>query len=64
MKNVLKPLAKSVLIPLELTAAGSTADATIHKKMFGLGTTILAFSNDDLNDIMKIIKFFEKSGLL
>ena len=64
MKNVLKPLAKSVLIPLELTAAGSTTDATIHKKMFGLGTTILAFSSDDLNDIMKIIKFFEKSGLL
>ena len=64
MKNVLKPLAKSVLIPLELTAAGSPTDATIHKKMFGLGTKILAFSNDDLNDIMKIIKFFEKSGLL
>ena len=33
MKNVLKPLAKSILIPLGLTAAAAT-DAAIHKKMF------------------------------
>ena len=32
MKNVIKSLAKSVLIPLGLTAAASTADAGIHKK--------------------------------
>ena len=32
MKNVIKPLAKSVLIPLGLTAAASTADAGIYKK--------------------------------
>ena len=32
MKNVIKTLAKSVLIPLELTAAASAADAGIHKK--------------------------------
>ena len=31
-KNVIKPLAKSVLIPLGLTAAASAADAGIHKK--------------------------------
>ena len=35
MKNVLKPLAKSVLIPLGLTAAATVTDAAIHKKMFG-----------------------------
>ena len=35
MKNVLKPLAKRVLIPLGLTAATSATDAAIHKKMFG-----------------------------
>ena len=34
MKNLLKPLAKIVLIPLGLTAALAT-DAAIHKKMFG-----------------------------
>ena len=32
MKNVIKPLVKSVLIPLGLTAAASAADAGIHKK--------------------------------
>ena len=32
IKNVIKPLAKSVLIPLGLTAAVSAADAEIHKK--------------------------------
>ena len=32
MKNVIKPLAKSVLIPLGLTAAASAADTGIHKK--------------------------------
>ena len=32
MKNVIKPLAQSVLIPLGLTAAASAADAGIHKK--------------------------------
>ena len=39
MGNVLKPLAKSVLIPLGLTAAASATGATIHKKMFGSGFT-------------------------
>ena len=32
IKNVIKPLAKSVLIPLRLTTAASAADAGIHKK--------------------------------
>ena len=35
MKNVIKPLAKSVLIPLGLTAAASAADAGIYKKILG-----------------------------
>ena len=37
MKNVLKPLAKSVLIPLGLTAAASAAVSGIHKKILGSG---------------------------
>ena len=44
MKNVLKALSKSVLIPLGLTAAASATDAVIHKKMFGSGTTTLIIS--------------------
>ena len=63
MKSVLKPLAKRTLIPLELTAAASAADAAIHKKMFVSGTTTLIISNEEMNDIMKIVKFLEESGL-
>ena len=37
IKNVIKPLAKSVLIPLGLAAAASAADAGIHKKILGSG---------------------------
>ena len=33
MKSVIKPLSKSVLLPLGLTAAASAADAGIHKKI-------------------------------
>ena len=32
IKSVIKPLAKSVLVPLGLTAAASAVDAGIHKK--------------------------------
>ena len=37
IKSVIKPFAKSVLIPLGLTAAASVADAGIHKKILGSG---------------------------
>ena len=37
LKSVIKPLAKSVLIPLGLTAAASAADAGIHKEILGSG---------------------------
>ena len=40
-KNVIKPLAKTVLIPLGLTAAASAADTAIHKNVLGSGTTAL-----------------------
>ena len=64
MKNVLKPLAKSVLIPLGLTAALSATDAAIRKEMFGSSMTTLIILNEKINDIMKIVKSFEESGLL
>ena len=41
IKNVIKALAKSVLIPLGLTAAASEADAGIHKKILGSGNPSL-----------------------
>ena len=63
-KNVTKPLAKSVLIPLRLTAAASAADAGIHKKILGSGNTTLIISNEEMNDIMKIVQALEDSNIL
>ena len=64
MKNVIKPLARSVLILLGLTAAASAEDARIHKKILGSGTTTLIIWNDGIKDIIKIVKSLEDSGLL
>ena len=67
MKSVIKPLAKSVLIPLGLTATASAADAGIHKKILGFGhnnNTTLIISNNEMDDILKIIKSLEDSGVL
>ena len=62
--NILKPLAKSVLITLGLTAAASATDSAIHKKMFGSGVTRLIISNKEMNHIMKIVKSLEESVFL
>ena len=62
--NLLKPLAKSVLITLGLTAAASATDAAIRKKMFGSGVTTFISLNEEMNYIMKIVKSLEESGLL
>ena len=65
MKSVIKPLAKSVLVPLGLTAAASAADAGIDKTILGSGhNTTLVISNDELKDILKIVKSLEDSGIL
>ena len=69
---MIKPLAKSVLIPLGLTATASAADAGIHKKILGLGhhsssashNTTLIISNNEMEGINKIVKSLEDSGLL
>ena len=64
--NVLKPLAKRVLISIGLTAAAAAAatDAAIHTKMFESSVTTLKISNEEMNDIIKIVKSLGKSGLL
>ena len=61
IKNLIKPLAKSVLIPLGLTAAASAVDAGIHKKILGSGrrrssssalhNTTLIISNEEVKDL-------------
>ena len=64
IKNVIKPLGKSVLIPLGLTAAASAADAGIHKKILGPGNTALIISNEEMNDVIKIVQALEDSNIL
>ena len=64
IKNVIKPLAKSILISLGLTAAASAADAGIQKKIYGSGTTTLVISNEEMSDIMKIVQALEDSNIL
>ena len=64
MKNVFKPSAESVLMPLELTAPASAADAAIHQKMFGFGTTTCILSKEEINYIMKKVNLREEFGLL
>ena len=64
IKNVIKPLAKSVLIPLGLTAAASAADAGIHKKILGSGNTTLIMSDGEMKDIIRMVKSLEDSGSL
>ena len=65
------PLLKSVIKPLGmlgLTAAASAKDAAINKKVLGSGnhTTLIIFKifNDDMQDLLKIVKSLEDSGLL
>ena len=67
LKSVIKPLAKSVLIPLGLTTAASAADAGIHKQILGSGhnkNTTLIISNSEMDDILKLVKSLEDSGVL
>ena len=61
MKSVIQSLAKSVLIPLGLIATASAADAGKHKKS---SDTTLIISNDEMDDLLKIVKSLENSGLL
>ena len=52
IKNAIKPLAKSVLILLGLTAAASAADAGIHKKNLRIWSSfILCCVNNNTNNI-------------
>ena len=62
MKNALKSFAKSASIPLGLTTPAAT-DAAIQK-IFWSGSTKLITSDEEMNDIEKIINFLEESGLL
>ena len=64
LMKVAMPLAKNVLALLGLTAAMSAIDGSIKKKILGSGTTTLIISNDEMDDILKIVKSLENFGVL
>ena len=61
---MLTPLAKFFLVPLALMVAVTATDAGIQMKIYGSGTTTLASSKEELNDIMEIVKHLDESGFL
>ena len=64
MKNLLTPIAKSVLIIFLLTVAASPTDAVNLKKILGSGRAQLIISNEKMEDITKIVKSLEESSFL
>ena len=60
--KVVVPLGKNISALLGITAAASSIDAGIQKRIHGLGATTLIMSNEEMNDIMKIV--LEDSNIL
>ena len=61
--KVAMPLAKNVLAPLGLTAAMSAIDGSIQKKIHGSGVKLI-IEEENMQDIIKIIKELENSDIL
>ena len=64
LMKVAVPLAKNILVPLEIIAAASAIDAGIQKKIHVSGITTLIISNEEMNDVIKIIQSLEDSNIL
>ena len=64
LMKVAIPLAKNVLAPLGITTAASGTNAGIQKNIHGSGTTTLIISNEEMNDITKIVQALEDSNIL
>ena len=62
--KVAVPLAKNILVPLEITAAASAVDAGILMKIPVSRTTTLIISKEEMNDIMKIVQALKDSNIL
>ena len=64
IKNIIKPLAKSLPVPLRLTAAAPPPDASFLQIILVSRTRPLTISNKEKEDIKKIIRYFEEFDLL
>ena len=63
LMKVAMPLAKNVLAPLGLTTTMSAIAGSIQRKIHGSGVKLI-IEQEDMNDIMKIIKALENFGIL
>ena len=61
LMKVAVPIAKNILAPLGIPSA---IDAGIQKKIHSSGATALIISNEEMNDIMKIVQALEDSNIL
>ena len=57
-------IGKNILAPYGLNAAMSATDAVIQKKMYGSRNTTLIISNDDMDDLIKIVTALEEHDIL
>ena len=67
LPKLIKPaisLGQNILAPLGLIAAMSATDDTIQKKMYRSGNTTVIISDNDINDMVKIVKALEDSDVL
>ena len=63
LMKIAVPLAKNILAPLGITAAASAIDVGIQKKYVS-GNITSIISNEEMNDIMKVIQALENSNIL
>ena len=63
LMKVAMPLAKNVLASLGLAAAMSAIDVSIQKKIHGSGVKLI-IEQEDMQDVIKIIKELENSDIL
>ena len=64
VKHVVTTLAEGVKLTFKLTAGISATNAAIQKKILESGTIALIISNEEMEDIMKIVESLEEPGLL
>ena len=63
LMKVAVPLAKNILTPLQITAAASAIDTGIQKKIDSSGKALIN-SNEEVNDIVKIIQALKDFNIL
>ena len=60
MKSVLLPLVKSCLMPFGLKTTASATDPALQKKIYESGMTTLIILNEEIKDIVEIVKHLEE----